>query len=87
MEVSIDWTLDVWLKSNGFIGLAQFQAKESTDIPDEVYDKILIEMKKQRLLDKFITWNKLKSRTVVIKDVIVPGANLIVPIPKKVTNK
>jgi len=41
--------------------LAQFQAKESTDIPDEVYDKILIEMKKQRLLDKFITPKKMRS--------------------------
>ena len=41
--------------------LAQFQAKESTDIPDEVYDKILIEMKKQRLLDKFVTPNKMRA--------------------------
>ena len=41
--------------------LAQFQAKESTDIPDVVYDKILIEMKKQRLLDKFITPKKMRS--------------------------
>jgi hypothetical protein len=41
--------------------LAQFQAKESTDIPDEVYDKILVEMKKQRLLDKFITPKKMRS--------------------------
>jgi len=29
--------------------LAQFQAKESTDIPAEVYDKILLELKKERL--------------------------------------
>ena len=36
---------------------------------------------------KFKIWNKLKSRTVVIREVIVPGANLTVPIPKKVTNK
>ena len=41
--------------------LAQFQAKESTDIPDEVYEKILVEMKKQRLLDKFITPKKMRS--------------------------
>ena len=41
--------------------LAQFQAKESTDIPDEVYDRILVEMKKQRLLDKFITPKKMRA--------------------------
>ena len=28
--------------------LAQFQAKESTDIPQEVFDKIVIELKKER---------------------------------------
>ena len=39
------------------------------------------------LLEIFKMWNKLKSRTVVIREVIVPGANLTVPIPKKVTNK
>ena len=42
-------------------GLAQFQAKESTDIPDDVYDKILHEIKKQRLLDKFITPKRMRS--------------------------
>ena len=31
--------------------LAQFQAKESTDIPQEVYDKILMELKKERMDD------------------------------------
>ena len=31
--------------------LAQFQAKESTDIPTEVFDSILIELKKERILD------------------------------------
>ena len=41
--------------------LAQFQAKESTDIPDEVYNEILVEMKKQRLLDKFITPKKMRA--------------------------
>ena len=30
--------------------LAQFQAKESTEIPDEVYEKILIEIKKERII-------------------------------------
>lgn len=31
--------------------LAQFQAKESTDIPEEVYNQILIEIKKERISD------------------------------------
>lgn len=31
--------------------LAQFQAKETTDIPQEVYDKILLELKKERITD------------------------------------
>jgi hypothetical protein len=31
--------------------LAQFQAKESTDIPQEVFDQILVELKKERILD------------------------------------
>jgi hypothetical protein len=29
--------------------LAQFQAKESTDIPKEIYDEILVELKKERI--------------------------------------
>ena len=32
-------------------------------------------------------WNKMNKKIVVTKDVIVPGAYLSVPIPKKVTNK
>jgi len=31
--------------------LAQFQAKESTEIPSEVFDMILMELKKERILD------------------------------------
>ena len=31
--------------------LAQFQAKESTDIPKEIYDIILLELKKERIYD------------------------------------
>ena len=31
--------------------LAQFQAKETTDIPQEVYDKIIVELKKERIKD------------------------------------
>ena len=30
-------------------GLAQFQAKESTDIPTNVYDKIIQKLKKKEL--------------------------------------
>ena len=33
----------------GLNGLAQFQAKESTQIPNELYDKILLEIKKERI--------------------------------------
>ena len=36
---------------------------------------------------KFIIWNKLYKKIVVMRDVIVPGANLKEPIPKQVTNK
>jgi hypothetical protein len=31
--------------------LAQFQAKESTEIPSEVYEKILLELKKEKIFD------------------------------------
>jgi len=31
--------------------LAQFQAKESTDIPQNVFDSILVELKKERIID------------------------------------
>ena len=31
--------------------MSQFQGKESTDIPENVYDKILVELKKIRLFD------------------------------------
>ena len=37
--------------------LVQFQAKESTDIPKEVYDKIRAELKKER----YININNLKN--------------------------
>ena len=39
------------------------------------------------LLDKLTIWNKLYKKIAVIKEVIVPGANLNDPIPKHVTNK
>ena len=39
------------------------------------------------LLDRLTIWNKLYKKIVVIREVIVPGANLNDPIPKHVTNK
>ena len=47
----------------------------------------LKELIKDKFLDKFKIWNELNKNMVVINEVIVPGAYLIVPIPKKVTNK
>ena len=41
--------------------LAQFQAKESTDIPKTIYKKIIIELKKEKLLDKHITPQKMRK--------------------------
>lgn len=40
----------------------QIQAKETTEIPDEVYDKILLEIKKQRITNMAdLTHNKIKE--------------------------
>ena len=42
--------------------LAQFQAKETTDIPNSVYDKILVEIKKERIYNlKELTDKKIKQ--------------------------
>ena len=42
--------------------LAQFQAKESTDIPQDVYDQILLELKKERITDmKLLSPVKLRE--------------------------
>jgi len=42
--------------------LAQFQAKESTDIPQDVYNDILIELKKERIINiKELTPQKLRG--------------------------
>ena len=42
--------------------LSQFQAKETTDIPDEVYDKILAELKKERIDNmSHLTRDKLRE--------------------------
>jgi len=41
--------------------LNQFQAKESTDIPNKVYDDILVEMKKARLSANEITVSEMRN--------------------------
>ena len=41
--------------------LAQFQAKESTDIPDFVYEQILKEIKKRKLINKRISAIKMRD--------------------------
>jgi len=42
--------------------LAQFQAKESTDIPKEIYDEILVELKKERIFNiNKLTQKKLRE--------------------------
>jgi hypothetical protein len=42
--------------------LSQFQAKETTDIPDEVYEKILVELKKERITNmSLLTRDKLRE--------------------------
>jgi len=46
--------------------LAQFQAKESTEIPAEVYDSILAELKKERIMD-FRTLKQSKVREILKK--------------------
>ena len=46
--------------------LAQLQAKESTEIPDEVYDKILLEIKKERITNLAIL-NTKKIRAYLKK--------------------
>lgn len=46
--------------------LAQFQAKESTEIPQEVYDAILLELKKERILD-FRTLKASKVKEILKK--------------------
>jgi predicted nucleic acid-binding Zn-ribbon protein len=46
--------------------LAQFQAKESTEIPPEVYDAILAELKKERIMD-FRTLKQSKVREILKK--------------------
>lgn len=49
-------------KHIGCAGLAQFQAKESTEIPREVYDQITAELKKMRFYDyKQLTLRRMKD--------------------------
>ena len=46
--------------------LAQFQAKESTEIPQEVYDAIIAELKKERIND-YRTLSRAKAREILKK--------------------
>ena len=46
--------------------LAQFQAKESTDIPESVYNSILLEIKKERITN-MATLTQKKLRTILKK--------------------
>jgi hypothetical protein len=46
--------------------LAQFQAKESTEIPAEVYDSIVAELKKERIMD-YRTLKQSKIREILKK--------------------
>jgi hypothetical protein len=44
--------------------LAQFQAKESTEIPSEIYDQILVQLKKERITN-FATLKRTKLREIL----------------------
>lgn len=46
--------------------LAQFQAKETTEIPQEVYDAILVDLKKERIMD-FRTLKASKVKEILKK--------------------
>jgi len=46
--------------------LAQFQAKESTDIPKEVFDKIILELKKERI-ENIAGITNIKLRSILKK--------------------
>ena len=46
--------------------LAQFQAKETTDIPEEVYEKVILEIKKERI-DNMISLKQMKVRNILKK--------------------
>lgn len=47
-------------------GISQIQGKETTDIPEEVYDKILLEIKKQRITN-MATLTTEKVRAILKK--------------------
>ena len=46
--------------------MAQFQAKESTDIPQDVYDQILVELKKERI-ENMVDLQPVKLREILKK--------------------
>lgn len=49
-------------------GLSQFQAKETTEIPEEVYEKILVEIKKERITNlETLTTQKIRQYLKKIK--------------------
>ena len=48
--------------------LSQIQGKETTDIPEEVYDKILVEIRKQRITNMAeLNFNKVKNILKTLK--------------------
>lgn len=50
------------------IGLNQIQGKETTDIPEELFDKILLEIKKQRLTNMTdLTYTRVKNILKILK--------------------
>ena len=54
--------------------MSQFQGKESTDIPEHVYDKILVELKKARLFD--LSKIKVEEMRKILKKLDAPNAHI-----------
>ena len=55
--------------------LAQFQAKETTDIPKEIFDKIFYELKKLKITD-YSTINYKLIRSILKKLIIINIMNI-----------
>jgi len=53
------------LYKKGIYGLSQFQAKESTEIPDEIIDKIKEELKKNRI--KSLDYSQISQVKTILK--------------------
>jgi len=61
-EISTDVNCFAYKKKNHFKEiLNQIQGKESTTIPEEIYEKILIEIKKTRIKTEFIKKQKIRD--------------------------